>query len=518
MSSTFAGFVQTQPDRVAVVDGTCRLTRQELYAQAQRLGTALMDRGLAAGASIAFQLPNWHEACVINLAAWMYGFRLVPLLPMYREAEIGLILQETAPDAIFLAERIRDVAHVDLFERVKTRAIPAARVFIVRGSHDRYGGYEDLLASRSPLRPPSPASPGEVRMVLYTSGSTGKAKGVLHTHASLAALAAFTRDFWQLSAADTALVPSPVAHIGGSLYAFDYPLQVGMTAVLMDRWLPERAVDLIESESVTFCAGATPFLADLLKVSEERGTHLCGLRRFVCGGASVPSSLVRRASAVFLNCTVSRAYGSTEVPVICPGVRSRLEQEPGATTDGEICADILLLDSNGLPVGQGEVGEIVARAPRMFAGYLRAQDNQDAFTPDGYFRMGDLGRVVDGRYLEITGRKKDIIIRLGENISPLEVENALCEHPAVRQVAIVGVPDARTGEAALAFVVLHPQAEFSLAEMSRFLAARGMARQKFPEYLRIVDRLPSNSVGKVLKRELQAMALGGSADMPRGCV
>jgi acyl-CoA synthetase (AMP-forming)/AMP-acid ligase II len=139
----------------------------------------------------------------------------------------------------------------------------------------------------------------------------------------------------------------------------------------------------------------------------------------------------------------------------------------------------------------------------MFVGYLDPQDNAEAFTADGWFRMGDIGRWVAGRFIEISGRKKDIIIRLGENISPLEIENALVEHPAIKQVAVVGVPDARTGEAALAFVVLKPGASFDLDEMRRFLLQRGLARQKCPEQLCIVDALPTNSIGKVLKLALK---------------
>jgi acyl-CoA synthetase (AMP-forming)/AMP-acid ligase II len=207
-----------------------------------------------------------------------------------------------------------------------------------------------------------------------------------------------------------------------------------------------------------------------------------------------------------MNCTVSRAYGSTEVPLVSPGIRSRADASYGATTDGECAADVRLLAEDGTLVATGQPGEIVARAPRMFMGYVNAADNEGAFTIDGYFRMGDMGRLVHGRFIEITGRKKDIIIRQGENISPLEVENVLMEHPAIRQIAIVGVPDARTGEAAMAFVVLNDKASLNLADMSAFLTGRGLARQKFPEHLRIVDALPANSIGKVLKRELQAMA------------
>ena len=150
----------------------------------------------------------------------------------------------------------------------------------------------------------------------------------------------------------------------------------------------------------------------------------------------------------------------------------------------------------------------------MFAGYLNPADAQGAYTADGYFRMGDLGRRVEGRFLEIVGRKKDLIIRLGENISPLEVENVLVEHPAVRQVAIVGVPDSRTGEAAMAWVVPVPGAQPTLSELCDFLAQRGLARQKHPERLRIVQTLPTNSMGKVLKRELQGWAMQEVIAMP----
>ena len=194
------------------------------------------------------------------------------------------------------------------------------------------------------------------------------------------------------------------------------------------------------------------------------------------------------------------------MPSVCPGIRSRAEAEFGAATDGECAADVKLLDDDGQPVAAGQPGEIVARAPRMFAGYLNPRDNEGAFTADGYFRMGDIGRLVAGRYLEITGRKKDIIIRLGENISPLEIENVLVQHPAIQQVAVVGVPHPRTGEAALAFVVPRPGADFDLAQMRAFLEQRGLARQKWPEQLRIVASLPTNSIGKVLKRELKRIA------------
>ena len=511
--STFADCVARRtreaPDHVAVIDGVRRMTRSQLYEEARRLGSGLVRLGLTEGAAIAFQLPNWHEACVVNLAAALYGFKLVPLLPMYREAELGFMLEESGAQALFLPESFRSVCYPDLFSRVLPATVAAKHVFIVRGQDARYASYEKLLGHTQDLLDPRPADPGAVKMVLYTSGSTGRPKGVLHGDRGICSLIHFACDFWSLSQSDVALVPSPVGHIGGSMYAFEFPWIIGMTAVLMEVWSPQRAIELIAHEKVTFCAGATPFLDSLLKAAEAGDSNLPSLRRFICGGASVRPSLIQRAAERFPQCTVSRAYGSTEVPLVCPGIRSQADAVFGATTDGECAADVRILDDDGNPVADGEAGEIVARAPRMFMGYQNPRDNETAFTANGYFRMGDIGRLVSGKFIEITGRKKDLIIRMGENISPLEIENVLAMHPAVKQVAIVGIPDARTGEAALAFVVLNDGAQFTLAEMAAFLSLRGLAKQKFPEHLRVVSALPVNSIGKVLKRELQRIGLTG---------
>lgn len=501
------------PQRIAVVDGDHRLTRAQLAADAQRLGSGLRLAGIEPGDAIAFQLPNWFEACVIHLAAVLYGFKLVPLLPMYREAELAYILGECRPQAIFLPVEFRGFSYADLLARLAIApgpvSIPPGRVFTVRGSDPRFERYEHLVASTSSALPHGPAGPDDIKTILYTSGSTGQPKGVLHTERTIGALVDCVQEFWSLTAADAALVPSPVAHIGGSLYAFDLPWRVGTSAVLMDTWVPERAVRLIEAEQVTFCAGATPFLEGLLKAAEACDSELPSLRRFICGGASVPPGLIEQAAGRFASCTVSRAYGSTEVPVVCPGIRSRADAPYGAHTDGECTADVQIVDDDGHPVPDGESGEIIARAPRMFAGYLRPQDNEGAFTESGHFRMGDLGRRVAGRFIEITGRKKDLIIRMGENISPLEVENALAGHPGIQQVSVVGIPHPRTGEAALAFVVLKPGNSLTLEDIHGFLTRKGLARQKFPEHLRILQALPTNTIGKVLKRELQKIGLDG---------
>ena len=498
--------LEEDPDHPIVVDGDIRLTRQALYREAMQLGSALIRKGLGPGSVVSFQLPNWHEACVIGLASALYGFVLNPLLPMYREHELAFILSQCRSEAIFIPAVFRDVDYQALFSRVEFETKNADRIFLVRGDGGNGATYEKLLREAGDLIEPPSIDNAAVRLVIYTSGSTGRPKGVLHSHHTIHAFAGEAIGFWELGKSDRLYIPSPVGHVGGSIYAFEIPWIAGATAILADTWNAEEAVKAIDGEEATFFAGATPFLQGLLDAAVAAQTTLPTLRRFICGGASVSPSLIGRAQDQFPNAIISRAYGSSEVPIICPGIQSRNDSAYGRTTDGDIRGDLLILDGAGKPVRDGESGEIFARSPRMFLGYLDTDDETGQFTTDGYFAMGDVGRLVDNRFIEITGRKKEIIIRHGENISPREIENALLAHDAIESVAVVGIPDVRTGERAVAFVTLKAAHTFSLDAMRSYLTEFGLARQKFPEELHVLARLPTNSIGKVLKEKLKAFA------------
>lgn len=488
-------------DRIVVIDRSRTVTRGELLDAALRLGGAMRARGIASGAAVAFQLPNWWESCVINLTAALFGYRLIPLLTIYRMAELNVMLPACAVEAIFIPEHYRGVDFPALLSSVSYRP---KHVFTVRGAAGP-DTFETML--RHAPGKPSPAPGDDVKMVLFTSGSTGRPKGVVHSHGAFDVLIRQTGEFWATGNQDRLYIPSPIGHIGGSIYAFEFPWITGCTAVLAESWDADQAVQAIDTYGATFMAGATPFLSGLIAAAERAGSSLPTLRRFICGGASVSPELVRRGLARFPNATVSRAYGSTEVPLVCPGVRNRAEAESRADTDGECTSELgILADDNSL-VAEGESGEIMVRGPQMLLGYLDPADDRDGFTEDGFFRMGDLGRRVHGRYLEITGRKKDIIIRKGENISPLEIENALARHPAIRQSAVIGIPEAARGEIVVAFVLPHDGKSFSLLDMATHLEMLGLAKQKFPERLHIVASLPVNTVGKVQKSELKALAM-----------
>ncbi len=342
--------------------------------------------------------------------------------------------------------------------------------------------------------------PDAVRMILYTSGTTGRAKGVLHSHNSIHALICQIRDHWLVEPGDKFLVPSPIAHIGGSIYAFECPLLLGTTAVLMERWDPDEAVKLMAAEGCTHMAGATPFLEGLLAAAERADTRLPSLKVFICGGASVPPSLIRRAAAYFDRAVVTRVYGSTEVPVTTVG--SPTDPEHAADTDGRAgIADIKLVEHATAPPG---TGEIHARGPQMLVGYRNPADERDAFDDEGYFRTGDLAQWVDDDYLVVTGRAKDIIIRSGENIAPKEIEDILGGHPDIAEISIVGLPDARTGERACAVIVPKASPGPDVDSLRGFLADYGVAKFKVPEQVVIWESLPKNDAGKILKHQIRA--------------
>jgi acyl-CoA synthetase (AMP-forming)/AMP-acid ligase II len=277
----------------------------------------------------------------------------------------------------------------------------------------------------------------------------------------------------------------------------------------MDVWSPADGIACIERHGCTVTGGATPFLQQMLDTAETTPERLDSLKLFFCGGTTVSPELIMRANRMIPGALFFRAYGSTEMITATWGIQDRADAKYGAETDGRIDypVEMRIVDAvTDEPVAEGDEGEILMRGPGLFAGYIDKEDNESSFLPDGFFRMGDLGRQVFGNWLVITGRKKDIIIRSGENISPKEVEDALAAHPAIAEVAIVAMPSAVTGEKGCAFVIPRVGETINLPEIQSFLTGAGLAKQKFPEHLVIVDDLPRVPSGKVRKDELRVQA------------
>ena len=503
------------PQRTVLVDGDIQLDCRTLYEQAARMAKALMAR-MPAGSVVSFMLPNWHEAAVIYLAATLAGMVVNPILPSLRDRELHFILSDADSRAIFVPSVFGKHDYAAMLDRVTSGMSAPPEVVVLRGDERSlpleksskiravrnvrgHTPYASLFGAEGLAALPVLDSDA-VRMILYTSGTTGRPKGVLHTHNSIHALIRQIGEHWRVEDGDTFLVPSPIAHIGGSIYAFECPLLLGTTAVLMERWDADAAASLMIAERCTHMAGATPFLEGLLAAAECADTHLPDLKVFICGGSSVPPSLIRRASAYFDKAAVSRVYGSTEVPVTTVGSLDDLEH--AADTDGRAgIADIKLVD-----------GEILARGPQMLVGYLHPEDETSSFDDEGYFRTGDLGRWVDDRYLVVTGRDKDIIIRSGENISPKEVEDILVGRVGIAEIAVVGVPDERTGERACAVIVSADGSTPDVDALRELLVAEGVAKFKIPEQVVIWEALPKNDVGKVLKHEIRATLTAGASE------
>jgi cyclohexanecarboxylate-CoA ligase len=460
---------------------------------------------------VTVQLPNWWETIVVMQAVLRVGAVVNPVVPIYRDREVEFILGQAAPRLVVVPHRFRGFDYVEMLSRLVPAAADGPTAVVVRPDGalpDGFVTFDSLVASADAVGPAATgeaSQPDDISLLLYTSGTTAEPKGVLHNHRTLGYEIQSIADLFRLGNRDTVFMASPVTHITGYLYGVLLPPMLGTASVLLDVWEPEEAARLIEEEHCCFTVGATPFLQGLTDAYAGR-VGRCSLRAFLCGGADVPSELVRRSRQV-LGSTVVRVYGSSEFPTFsCGGPEDGLDV--AADTDG---LPIGPVDCRLEQVDDGGVGELLVRGPELFLGYLDSDLNEEAFTTDGFFRTGDLATIDDRGAVTIRGRLKDIIIRNGENISAKEIEDLLYEHPGVREAAIVAMPDPTTGEKACAFVVATPGSSPTLDDLNRFLESRSVARQKFPERLELLAELPITASGKVKKFVLRDRArdLGG---------
>lgn len=495
------------PDAVAVIGGGSTLTYQELFDAATALARTFISHGLRPGDVVSFQLPNWHEAVIINIAAALTGVIVNPIVPIYRDAEVGFILNDARTRVLFIPDALRSISYIDMIERLRAGLPNLEHVVLVRAERPGYASFEDWRAPGGSDDIGFPVvDPNAIKLVLYTSGTTGVPKGVLHSHNTLGAEIDAFAAYRSLTAADIVFMPSPVTHIAGYLYGMELLFTCGMKTVLMDRWNAAEAVDLIARHGATFTAAATPFLAELVAELERRQAQLPSLTYFGCGGAPVAPDTVERARIVLPNCMTSRAYGATEAPTVSAGVAAGDPAELGATTDGAILNNEvrIVAPGSGEILPEGHEGEIVTRGPEVMIGYANPEATRESFDEDGFFHTGDLGFLSHRSYITVTGRMKDIIIRGGENIAPKEIEDVLHRHPAVLEAAVVAMPHARLGETPCAFIVLREGASLDFEEMVAFLESHRVSKQKFPEKIVLATELPRNAAGKVLKHKLKA--------------
>ena len=461
-----------------VVDDRGRFSALEVESPVRSLAAGLRARGVESGDRVAFRLPTGIDSVVAYRACWRIGAVAVALHPAAGPHQLSGALGQARPAVTIADPGFPPVPGIQ----------PVAMGDLTSG------------ASGTAAHPPAEMiADDDDAVVMFTSGSTGTPRGVIHTHRSLAYKIGQLTEAHGLTAADCALVPSPLAHVAGLLHGVLIPGAMGARTVLMSRWDPERALELIERESVTYMVGPPTLFTTLMDCNGFDPVRTATLRMISCGGAGVTPSFCRRAGRV-LGVTVKRSYGSTEAPTIAT---SRFDDPP----DKMILTDGRAFGPSRLATRAG--GELWVTGPELARGYLDPDHTSDAFV-DGWFRTGDLATVTDG-WVTITGRLGDRIIRSGENIAAAEVEQHLEAHPAVLQAAAVGEPDDRLGERVAAFVVA--PAGFGLAECRSWFSERGAARFIVPERIEVVQELPVLASGKVDRMRLAARLRERSDDL-----
>lgn len=505
---TIAGAARSRaerwPDDPIFIGGEQPYTAARLFTDANALAAGLLELGITPGTVVSFQLPNWPEAAAINVACAMLGAVVMPIVPIYRDAEVSLMLREGRSRVHFTTECFRNYSFADMLSRLEPE-LSQVKVVYVRGERG-VRGYSALLnggRGRDVTLPEVASS--SAKLLLYTSGTTGMPKGVLHSHDTLARCLSSVARHWRLAAGEPFLMPSPVTHITGYGFGLEMPFNAGTATLLMETWDAVTAAQLIDRHGIVGTLSATPFLQELVDAAERAGTRLRSFRIFACGGAPVPPDLIRRANHALAQTCAFRVYGASEVPMITLGYLGPENAELAATTDGEIGDyEVRIVDERDMDVARGISGEILARGPGMFMGYSDADQTRASITEDGFFRTGDLGVVTSQGSLTVTGRKKDLIIRGGENISPKEIEDVLHRHPGIVEAAVVSMPHPRLGEGVCAYIVSKPGYHLDPESVGAHIVANGLARQKCPERIHIVPALPKTASGKVRKDVLRA--------------
>ncbi len=476
-----------------------------LCADSDALAGRLLALGVAPGEPVAYQLPNRREFLTVTLAVLRIGAVCMPLMPIFRERELGFMLGEAAPRVLFVPDTFRGRDHAALAAAVRPTAPSLEHVIVL----PEYAALIDGAPTPDPMalgaRRPAGA---DVAQLLFTSGSTGDPKGVLHRHEVLTRAADAHIAHFGLTADDVIYVPSPYAHQTGFLYGMGIALRLGVTQVASEHWDGEAGCDAMERHGVTFTQAATPFLADLVRVARARGGRgPRALRMFVATGAAVPRALAHEARAV-LGAEVGGGFGTTE-SCMGAGFVPGLPDERTWSSDGRALANVRLrvVDDAGRPLPPGVEGNFEIGTDTLFAGYLnRPRASAEALSPDGWYRPGDLATIDADGYLRITGRVRDVINRGGEKVPVAEIEQLLYGMDAVAEVAIVAMPDPRLGERACAFVVLAPGERLSFAELQSHLDAHGVAKTYWPERLELVTELPRTPSGKIQKFALRDRA------------
>lgn len=494
---------RAMPDKIAVVDNHgASYTYSALDHAASCLANWMLAKGIESGDRIAFQLPGRCEFTVIYLACLKIGAVSVPLLPSWREAELVWVLNKCQAKMFFAPTLFKQTRPVDLILPLQNQLPQLQQIVGVDKLAPATSSLSlsQIIADNTPLTTAITTHGDELAAVLFTSGTEGLPKGVMLTHnnilASERAYCARLNLTWQ----DVFMMPAPLGHATGFLHGVTAPFLIGARSVLLDIFTPDACLALLEQQRCTCMLGATPFVYDLLNVLEKQPADLSALRFFLCGGTTIPKKVARECQQ--LGIKLLSVYGSTESS---PHAEVNLDDPLSRFmhTDGYAAAgvEIKVVDDARKTLPPGCEGEEASRGPNVFMGYFDEPElTARALDEEGWYYSGDLCRMDEAGYIKITGRKKDIIVRGGENISSREVEDILLQHPKIHDACVVAMPDERLGERSCAYVVLKaPHHSLSLEEVVAFFSRKRVAKYKYPEHIVVIEKLPRTASGKIQK-------------------
>ncbi|ELK1223985.1 medium-chain fatty-acid--CoA ligase [Escherichia coli] len=494
---------RAMPDKIAVVDNHgASYNYSALDHAASCLANWMLAKGIESGDRIAFQLPGWCEFTVIYLACLKIGAVSVPLLPSWREAELVWVLNKCQAKMFFAPTLFKQTRPVDLILPLQNQLPQLQQIVGVDKLAPATSSLSlsQIIADNTPLTTAITTHGDELAAVLFTSGTEGLPKGVMLTHnnilASERAYSARLNLTWQ----DVFMMPAPLGHATGFLHGVTAPFLIGARSVLLDIFTPDACLALLEQQRCTCMLGATPFVYDLLNVLEKQPADLSALRFFLCGGTTIPKKVARECQQ--LGIKLLSVYGSTEssphAVVNLDDPLSRFMHTDGYAAAG---VEIKVVDDARKTLPPGCEGEEASRGPNVFMGYFDEPElTARALDEEGWYYSGDLCRMDEAGYIKITGRKKDIIVRGGENISSREVEDILLQHPKIHDACVVAMPDERLGERSCAYVVLKaPHHSLSLEEVVAFFSRKRVAKYKYPEHIVVIEKLPRTASGKIQK-------------------
>lgn len=494
---------RAMPDKIAVVDNHgASYTYSALDHAASCLANWMLAKGIESGDRIAFQLPGWCEFTVIYLACLKIGAVSVPLLPSWREAELVWVLNKCQAKMFFAPTLFKQTRPVDLILPLQNQLPQLQQIVGVDKLAPATSSLSlsQIIADNTSLTTAITTHGDELAAVLFTSGTEGLPKGVMLTHnnilASERAYCARLNLTWQ----DVFMMPAPLGHATGFLHGVTAPFLIGARSVLLDIFTPDACLALLEQQRCTCMLGATPFVYDLLNVLEKQPADLSALRFFLCGGTTIPKKVARECQQRGIK--LLSVYGSTEssphAVVNLDDPLSRFMHTDGYAAAG---VEIKVVDDARKTLPPGCEGEEASRGPNVFMGYFDEPElTARALDEEGWYYSGDLCRMDEAGYIKITGHKKDIIVRGGENISSREVEDILLQHPKIHDACVVAMSDERLGERSCAYVVLKaPHHSLSLEEVVAFFSRKRVAKYKYPEHIVVIEKLPRTTSGKIQK-------------------